>query len=363
MFHPIRIATVGFCMVCLAACDSQPGDVQLEDNVLTAPLPEQIRQVARLGTVPLEVRINVNDTLIQQIPVSSENAENIVREIDVPADQANNITVEWLAIENGTRVLLADNTFRTQPNQESAIVSIYNDEGDRFDFDGDERFNLDEVRENRNILGPYDLEVPFQTNFVAAREELIPGENDRDTSFVGSNGDTTREETNTDDNTTFSLRHDGTNLVLYVCGQDEVLVGDTPSSSETYWHDDTVFLYVDGADSDSTTYDNLDDFQFAFVRSTQEMIVSKGGNNPFCPQGSCVFHRFVDPSSNTQCVYELNVSVPFEDLNITLGEAVGFDLEITDDDDGQLREGSSGFVGFIDDSSIDPSTFGTIILR
>ncbi len=362
MFHTARIAAVGLCLFCLSACNSEP-EVQLQGNTLSTPLPEQIRQVARLGTVPLEVRINVNGTLVRQVPVSNDISDNLVLEVDVPADQSNNITIEWLAIENGTRVLLADNTFRAQPNQESAIVSIYNDEGDRFDFDGDGRFNLDEVRENRNPLGPFDLEVPFQTGFVAAREELIPGANDGDTSFTGSNDGTTREETNTDDNTTFSLRHDGTNLVLYVCGQDEILVGDTPSSSETYWHDDTVFLYLDGADSDNSTFDNLDDFQFAFVRSTQEMIVSKGGNNPFCPQGSCVFYQFVDPSSNTQCLYELNVSIPFEDLNITMGEAVGFDLEITDDDDGDLREGSSGFVGFIDDSSTDPSTFGTIILR
>ena len=99
------------------------------------------------------------------------------------------------------------------------------------------------------------------------------------------------------------------------------------------------------------------------MRATEEMIVSKGGSNQFCPEGSCVTHNFNDPSTNTQCVYELEVSMPFEDLNITVGEPVGFDLEITDDDDGELREGSSGFIGFIDESDTDPSTFGTIILR
>ena len=243
-------------------------------------------------------------------------------------------------------------------------VSNYNDDVDaRFDPDMDLRFSLQEVLENRNPLSRFDLEVPFQANFVAASEELIPGTADSDSSF-GPDDSTSRAETNTDQNTTFSLRHDGTNLIVYVCGQDEDLQGDDTLTNGRYWHDDTVFLYIDGADSNNImAYDNLDDFQFGFVRSTQELIVSKGGNNPFCPDGSCVFHEFVDPANNTQCVYELNVSIPFEELNITLGEAAGFDLEITDDDDGGLREGSSGFVGFMDDSSTSPATFGTIILR
>ena len=366
MFQINRIAAVALCVLGLSACDSQPEnqpDVQLQDNTLITSLPEPVRQIARLGTEPLEVRINVNGNLARPpVPVSNDISGNLDLTVDMPADQANNITVQWLAVVNGTRVLLAENTFRTQPNQETATVSIYTDEGERFDPDMDQRFSLQEVLENRNPLNIYDLEVPLQTGFVAAREELIPGENDGDTSF-SAGSDTTRADTNTDANTTFSLRHDGTNLILYVCGQDEVLVGDTPGSTETYWHDDTVFLYIDGADSDNSAYDNLDDFQFGFVRSTQELIVSKGESNTYCPDGSCVFHQFVDPSSSTQCVYELNVSIPFEDLNITLGEAAGFDLEITDDDDGGLREGSSGFVGFMDDSSTSPGTFGTIILR
>ena len=362
MFQKTKIALAGFCLLCLAACDSQP-DVQFQDNTLTTSLPAPVRQIASLGTLPLEIRINVNGTLASQRRVSNDISENIDFEVDVPADQANIITVEWLAIQDGTRVLLADSTFRTQPNQESAVASNYNDDVDeRFDFDGDGRFNIEEARENRNLLSVYDLEVPFQTNFVAAREVLTPGTMDSDSSF-GRDNNTSRAETNTDENSTFSVRHDGTNLIVYVCGRDQELLGDDTLTNGRYWHDDTVFLYIDGADSNNMAYDNLDDFQLAFVRSTQEMIVSKGGNNPFCPDGNCVFHQFVDPANNTQCLYELNISAPFEDLNITLGEAAGFDLEITDDDDGGLREGSSGFIGFSDDSSTDPSTFGTIILR
>jgi len=167
-----------------------------------------------------------------------------------------------------------------------------------------------------------------------------------------------------DANTTFSLRHDSTNLILYVCGQDEVLVGDTPTSSEPYWHDDTIFLYLDGADSDAENYDGMDDFQFAFVRQTEQMIISKGGNNQFCSGIDCgVTYQFNPAPGNTQCEYVLRVSLPIADLNMTIGEPVGFDLEINDDDDGGLREGSSGFVGFDDRSDLDPSSFAKIRLQ
>jgi len=108
----------------------------------------------------------------------------------------------------------------------------------------------------------------------------------------------------------------------------------------------------------------LDDFQLAFVRATGELIVAKGANNPFCPQGSCITHQFDPPGSlNTQCEYELFVEMPFSELNMTRGTPIGFDLEITDDDNGGLREGSSGFVGFDDNSDEDPSTFATIRLE
>ena len=153
-------------------------------------------------------------------------------------------------------------------------------------------------------------------------------------------------------------------MELYVCGQDETVQLDgIPSNEAAYWHDDAIFLYLDGGDSDNSNYDGIDDFQIAFLRGNGQKIVAKGSNNQFCPQGDCITHSFNDPSTSTECVYELNVTMPLADLNITPGTDVGFDLEITDDDDGGLREGSAGFVGFDDNSDLDPSTFSKIILR
>lgn len=354
MISTKKLSVLCFCLLGLSACHSEP-DIQIDDDVLTTTLPERIREVARLGTVPLRLRVTVNDTTVRERGISNDITENIQVVANVPADQTNNIKIEWLALPDGVPVVLADFETTTGPNQENLLVDGYIDEGDRFDFDGDGIFNLQEARENRNIAGTYELEVPFQTSFLGATEELVQGSADSDTS--GS-------VFTPDEPTKFSLRHDGTNMYLYVCGQDEVVTEDgVTGNPNAYWHDDAVFLYLDGADSDNTNYDGVDDFQIAFLRSSDRKIVSKGGNNPFCPNGDCVTFDFQDPSSSTQCVYELSVTLPLAELNITLGTDVGFDLEITDDDDGDLREGSSGYVGFDDNSDLDPSTFGKIILR
>ncbi len=352
--HTIRLAILGFCLFGISACNSDT-DIQIDNNRLTTTLPETIRQVARLGTVTLELRVTVNDGVARQRTIPNDIPDIVEVVANVPADQTNNIKIEWLAVEQGQRILLAEFSTVTGPNQENLFVSGYIDEGERFDFDGDGIFNLQEARENRNLLGEYDLEVPLQTSFLGARTELVQG---------GADSDTSGTELPQDEITKFSLRHDGTNMYLYVCGQDEVLWLDGfENNANGYWHDDAVFLYLDGGDSDNSGYDGIDDFQFAFLRSTGEKIVSKGGNNQFCPNGDCVTHDFNDPSRSSQCIYELEVTMPLADLNITPGTDVGFDLEITDDDDGGLREGSSGFIGFDDQSDLDPSTFGKITLR
>lgn len=360
MLHPIRLVIFGFTLLCLSACDGNGArEIQIQGNTITTPLPDNIREIARLGTVPLAVQVTINGADPRRQPVAADNVpEEIMVSATVPADRSNNVRVEWLAFPDNTEVLLADYVTDTQPNQESLTVSLYNDTGERFDYDDDGLTNLQEVRENRNPLGEFDLSVPRRTSFLGANRELIQGNADSDIS-----GDVADPDTNSK----FSLRHDGTNMYLYLCGNDEELRGDgTANNPDAYWHDDAIFLYIDGADSDTSTYDNIDDFQLVFLRSTQELRVtaSRGGQNQFCPAGSCVTDFNFEPNpGTTECVYELFVTLPMADLNITVGEPVGFDLELTDDDNGDQREGSSGFVGFDDRSDQDPSTFAKIILE
>lgn len=335
----------------LSAC---VGDslVVLDGDQLTAPVPAEIRQIASLGNVTLQFQISVNGTVQRSVPITGNASASAI--VNIPADQNNTLYLAWYAIEGSTPVLLADLETIVAAGTTELNVSDYTSVGPGFDLDGDGRSNLSEARENRNMLSEFDLEVPFQTGFGGAFADLSADGVDQDVS-----GDP-REE---DPLTTMALRRDDSNLILYVCGQDQILQGDDVITPERrYWHDDTVFVYIDGADSDNSSYDGVDDFQFAFVRATEEFIVSKGGDNPFCSDGSCVSYSFL-PAGNTACEYELEVRLPFAELNMSIGEPIGFDVEITDDDNGGEREGSGGWIGDGDRSDRDPSTFGTIRLN
>ena len=270
----------------------------------------------------------------------------------MPADQNNEVELSWFAIIENNRVLLADFTTTVPVGTNVINVANYNSAGERFDADGDGRSNLSEAKDNRNPLSQIDLQVPLLTTF-GGQFGLITDD--------GFDQDLSGDDPEQDEDSSFILRHDGDNLIVYVCGQDQTLVGDSLPDNGQYWHDDTVFIFLDGADSNNSSFDGIDDFQLAFVRDTAEMIVSKGAGNQFCPAGSCVTHTFFNNVSS--CEYELTVTLPLADLNMTPGSPIGFDIEITDDDNGELRDGSRAWIGFNDRSDLDPSTFGTINLN
>ena len=336
----------------LGACGSSDQIVEISDGTLAVPVPQNLRQIAALQSNQLEIQISVNRNVVRFLPVSGE--DEIVRTvINMPADQNNEITVGWYAIVGSRKIILAEFTEIVTPATTELDVPNYNSTGDRFDADGDGRTNLAEAIDNRNLLSQFDLEVPFLNSF-GGTIALISND--------GVDIDTSGELLEDDDDSIFRLRHNGSELVVYLCGKDQTLVGDNSEEGGNgqYWHDDTVFIYLDGADSDNSTYDQFDDFQFAFVRSTEEMIVSKG-SNLFCPAGECVQYAFFQNS--TECEYELNVVLPLNELNMALDTPIGFDIEIVDDDNGGLRDGSSAWIGFNDRSDENPSTFGTIRLN
>ena len=346
-----RFSLIGAFILVLGACDGGQQPIRLNDGVMSIPVPEKIREIRALDDDQLEIQVSVNGEVRRtvRVPDSSETVSTVV---NIPTEQSNEITVSWFAVVGSTNVLLADFTNVVAAGETVLNVASYNSTGSRFDFDGDGRSNLEEAFDNRNLLSEFDLEVPQQNSFGGTVAFITDDGIDSNTS-----GDTA----DPDEDTLFRLRHNGTQLIVYVCGQDRVLVGDNIASDGEYWHDDTVFIYLDGADSDSGVYDQVDDFQLAFVRSTGEMIVSKGAENTFCPNGDCVDHTFFP--GNSSCEYELNVTLPLADLNMTIGSAIGFDIEIVDDDNGGLRDASSAWIGFDDRADLDTATFGTIRLN
>ena len=342
------LSTALFLSACafLSACDSDSTIATTSDGMVVT-LPAELRDVRAVRTNNLQLQVRVNDNLIRTEPVT--NQDEVSLDIQIPGGQANEITLTWFAVIDNETILLADVTRTVADSQTEIAVSNYNSTGDRFDEDGDGRTNLSEVRDKRNPLSEIDLEVPLSNaSFLPANTTIT---ND------GIDGNTSGDPQGNDLDSRFSLWHDGSNLNLYVCGQDQIL----SESSEQYWHDDTVFVFIDGADSDSATYDGVDDYQIAFVRSTEELIMAKGSGNAGCGDGSCITFSFFNNSSS--CEYELSASFTMASMNMTPGEKFGFDIEFTDDDNGGLREDSAGWIGFNDSSDVDPRTFGTALLR
>lgn len=338
-------------LLTLTGCNGD-SSLRTDGEMLSAPIPAEIRQIAALGNMPLEIQVSVNGEVAREVPASgTEDSVGIV--VNLPAEQNNEVELAWFAIINSEKLLLADFSTVITPGTTELNVANYNSNGTRFDTDGDGRSNLSEARDNRNLQSLFDVVVPRQTAFGGVFSDIIADGIDVDLS-----GDTVED----DRPSTFSLRHDGTNMVVYVCGRDQTLQGDNVNSDGQYWHDDTVFIFLDGADSNSPSYDGVDDFQIAFVRQTEEMIVAKGGGNQFCAAGACIPPP-VFFNNSSSCEYEMEVTLPLAELNMTPGSAIGFDIEITDDDNGGLRDSSSGWIGFDDRSDLDPSTFGTITLN
>jgi len=374
----IRTMAPALTSVLLLACqgDSSVGEssVQMSPGQISVPVPSNLRQTAALRASELSLQISINDEAQPRIPVSgpidstnpADNAQDVT--VLVPEGQINNIKIEWFMNVRGQSILLADFSANVRPEQTLLEVLTYNTrDAPRFDIDRDGFSNLQEAEENRNLLSEFDAEVPFRTVFSGAPITVLDDGIDNDTS-----GDVVDPDPL---DTTFGLRHDGTDLIVYVCGQDDILVEDSRAVEingqvlDQYWHDDTVYIYLDGRNSDNDAisgYDRIDDFQLAFIRGSGEMRVVKGGDGDpatqFCPSGSCITdYKFFNNSS--ACEYEFDVRLPLAELNMNHGDAIGFDLEFTDDDNGDLRDGSRGWIGFKDASDEDPSTFGTIMLR
>ncbi len=348
-----NIAVLTLPLLSVVACDSSQQTVRLNGGGMSIPLPENLRQVASLSDDQLEIQISVNGNVIRTRPVG-DNEETITTVVNIPAEQNNEITIAWFAVVGSQNVLLADITEVVPAGTPELNVANYNSTGSRFDADGDDLNNLEEALENRNLLSEFDLDVPQVNGFGGTVAYITDN---------GVDSNASGDAPEPDEDTLFRLRHNGTELVVYVCGQDRTLIGDSFTDNGEFWHDDTVFIYLDGNDSDSGDYDQVDDFQLAFVRSTEEMIVpnGKGASNQFCANGACVSHQFFNNVSS--CEYELNVFLPLNEMNMALDSAIGFDIEIVDDDNGNLRDASSTWIGFDDRSDLDTRSFGTIRLN
>ncbi len=145
---------------------------------------------------------------------------------------------------------------------------------------------------------------------------------------------------------------DGSNLYYLVEVTDESLVNDSGAA----WDDDSVEIYMDGDDSKGTSYDGVNDFQWAFRWNDGTVHV---GTNSVDDTTGIVFEML-----SVSGGYNCEISIPWATVGVvpTEGNTVGTDVHLNDDDDGSSRDGKMAWYATTDDSWSDPSTFGTAAL-
>ena len=171
----------------------------------------------------------------------------------------------------------------------------------------------------------------------------------------------------------WAAMHDGRYRYIVVTVEDG---GARFRDSDTFvWQDDSLEIYIDGNNSKLTSYDGVDDFQFTFpVRGTggSKQAVSSGETlGQFNPPtadidfatGPGVGPRGLRRPNFEQDVYEIRIEL--DSVGIAVNQPFGLELQINDDDDGELRDGKWGWHHpprvdvDVDETFLNPSIMGT----
>ncbi|MBT1711353.1 Ig-like domain-containing protein [Fulvivirgaceae bacterium PWU5] len=147
--------------------------------------------------------------------------------------------------------------------------------------------------------------------------------------------------------------YNSANLYFLVEVNDATRLNDSGSS---WWEDDVVEIFIDGNNSKGTSYDGANDFQLGF--RWNDTAVKAGGNSVTNTTGI----NFAMYASGAG--YILEVAIPWSTIGVTpaLGNTIGLDIQIDDDDNGGTRD--SQIASFATNTTAwqNPSVFGTVFL-
>lgn len=135
---------------------------------------------------------------------------------------------------------------------------------------------------------------------------------------------------------------------------------DTPfvQDSAEAWEDDALELYLDADASRHSQYDQYNDFHFIFDLKNGKVQMGKNS-----PQGA----RLPISQSITRMGkgYVLDIALPWQALKVNpvAGHRLGLDIHITDDDDGNQRDGKLTWQAQQDDAWQNPALFGSAVLE
>jgi hypothetical protein len=136
---------------------------------------------------------------------------------------------------------------------------------------------------------------------------------------------------------------------VFVSVTDEQLVADG-----TWYMDDLVEIYIDGDNSKASEYD-ANDFQYAYVWNSGGIREEAHGAT----------NGVLAAQESTANGYNTEIAFPWSTLNIStpsIGDVLGVDFHICDDDDGGTRDDKLAWYDETDDAYHNPSVFGEIEL-
>jgi len=132
---------------------------------------------------------------------------------------------------------------------------------------------------------------------------------------------------------------------------DDTLVSDSPDDEA--FKDDTFELFIDGNNDGGSSYDGENDVEYWF--RIKEDTPRTGANS--LEDTSGIDYEWTD----TDTGYQIEVSIPWETLNVTPenGHLMGLDPHVCDDDDGGGRDAKRSWFAPEDNTWKDPSKMGT----
>lgn len=141
-------------------------------------------------------------------------------------------------------------------------------------------------------------------------------------------------------------------LYLLVDVTDDMLVDDSGPADP--WMDDMVEVFIDADFSQQTSYDGVNDFHFGFPWN--DTTVYTGPNSVADTTG--ITFQIVATATG----YRLEAAIPWATLGVfpVSGDAIGFDVQIADDDDGGVRDGKLAWYATSEISYQNPSAFARV---
>lgn len=150
---------------------------------------------------------------------------------------------------------------------------------------------------------------------------------------------------------TFQIQWD--NDFLYVLGniQDANLIND---SADAY-QDDSFEVYIDGGNEKANSYDQ-NDFQLTFRYDDSNVYWLNGILNPAGVD-------FAQTTNGSAYSMEIRIAWSFIGVNPEVGNPIGIDIHVNDDDNGGNRDKKISWYATIDEAWNNPSVFNTMTLQ